>query len=75
MTAQNAMDLVLINEDSFGTVRLAERWEVLIADARRNFDGFTKVVGRKKIVRMGVRFINRIDIPTASFSGRSSRTL
>jgi len=72
MTAQNAMDVVLINEDSFGTVRLApyERWEALVADAKRNFDGFTKLVGRKKVVRMGVRFINRIDIPSADLSGR-----
>ncbi len=72
MTAQNAADLVLVNSDSFGSVRLApyERWENLRANAERNFEIFTKVVGRKKIVRIGVRFINRIDIPHAQMQGR-----
>ena len=65
LTASNAVDLVLINEDSFGTVRLApyDRWEGLMANSKANFEVFTKVVGRKKVTRLGTRFINRIDIP------------
>ena len=72
MTAKNAVDLVLINQDSFGTERLApyDRWENLIAAAKANFDLFTKVVGRKKVVRLGVRFINRIDIPKSKMEDR-----
>ncbi len=72
MTAKNAVDVVLINEDSFGTVRLApyNRWESLIANAKVNFELFTKVVGRKKVVRLGVRFVNRLDIPKAKIVGR-----
>jgi uncharacterized protein (TIGR04255 family) len=73
LTAKNAVDLVLINEDSFGTVRLApyDRWESLLANAKANFETFTKVLGRKKVLRLGVRFINRIDIPKAKMTGRS----
>lgn len=72
MTAQNAADLVLINVDSFGSERLApyERWEALRAAAERNFEMFTKVAGRQSIVRIGVRYINRIDIPSADIQGR-----
>jgi uncharacterized protein (TIGR04255 family) len=72
MTAQNAVDVVLINLDSIGSVRLApyERWENLATKAKENFQTFTKVVGRKTIVRIGVRFINRIDIPNSEIEGR-----
>jgi len=72
MTAENAIDLILTNPDSFGSVRLApyNKWESLLAAAKDNFDLFTKVVGRKKIVRIGVRYINRFDIPNAKIEGR-----
>jgi uncharacterized protein (TIGR04255 family) len=73
LTAKNAVDVVLINQDSFGTVRLGpyDRWESLLASAKANFETFTKVLGRKRVVRLGVRFINRVDIPKARMTGRS----
>jgi uncharacterized protein (TIGR04255 family) len=72
MTAENAIDLILINPDSFGSVRLApyEKWESLFATAKDNFDLFTKVIGRRKIARIGVRYINRLDIPNAKVEGK-----
>jgi len=73
MTAKNAVDLVLINPESFGTARLApyDRWEQLISIAKENFDALNKAVGRRKVVRLGVRFINRIDIPQERMTGHS----
>ena len=72
MTAKNAVDMVLINEDSFGTVRLApyDRWKNLIRAAKNNFEIVMKAVGRKTVVRLGVRFVNRLDIPSAKIMGR-----
>jgi uncharacterized protein (TIGR04255 family) len=72
MTAKNAADLVLITEESFATVRLApyDEWGAFKPLAQANFDGFTKIIGRRKILRIGVRFVNRIDIPDAQIVGR-----
>lgn len=65
MTSKRAVDLVLINPESLGTARLApyDRWERLISAAKQNFEAFNKTVGRRKVIRLGTRFINRIDIP------------
>lgn len=71
LSAQNGIDVVLINPDSFGSVRLApyESWEDFAGFAKDNFEAFLKVVGRKRIIRVGVRFINRLDIPNSDFQG------
>jgi uncharacterized protein (TIGR04255 family) len=76
LTAKNGVDLVLINSDSIGTVRLApyDSWEHFRPLAESNFEVFTKVLGRKKITRIGVRFINRIDIPNAAIEGQPLHT-
>jgi uncharacterized protein (TIGR04255 family) len=73
LTATNAADLLLINENSFATVRLApyNRWEVFSQQAKDNFDTFTKVVGRTSVSRVGVRFVNRLDIPSGLLLGQS----
>lgn len=73
MTAKNGSDLILTNLEGFSSVRRApyESWESFIAAAKRNFEVFTKIVGRKKITRIGTRFINRLDIPEADVVGHS----
>jgi uncharacterized protein (TIGR04255 family) len=47
LTASNAVDVLLINLQSFGTARLAPYpgWEYLIDLSQRNFEGLVKVVG------------------------------
>jgi uncharacterized protein (TIGR04255 family) len=71
MTARNAVDVILINSNSLCTVRLApyETWENLLAAARSNFVLFTKILGHKQVVRIGVRFLNRFDIPNRLIQG------
>jgi uncharacterized protein (TIGR04255 family) len=73
MTDRNAVDVIMVRPISFGTIRLApyENWEQLSGRAKENWDLFTKVVGRKKVNRIGTRFINRIDIPNQLLSGRN----
>jgi uncharacterized protein (TIGR04255 family) len=65
MTAGNAVDLVMLNPLSLATIRLApyQRWEGLLRSAKENLEALTKIVGRQNFVRIGARFINRIDIP------------
>jgi uncharacterized protein (TIGR04255 family) len=74
LTASNAVDLVLLNPLSLATIRLApySRWENLLQTAQANFDTFVKIVGRRNIVRLGSRFVNRIDIPNEKLAGRRS---
>jgi uncharacterized protein (TIGR04255 family) len=68
MTARNAVDIVMFGRQTLGTVRLApyENWENLRGSAQGNWETFEKVFGtRKRVTRIGARFINRIDVPEA----------
>jgi uncharacterized protein (TIGR04255 family) len=71
MTAANALEIVLIQVDRFGSSRLApyEGWKKFIAIAKDNCENFTKVAGRKTIKRIASRFINRLDIPVGEMEG------
>jgi uncharacterized protein (TIGR04255 family) len=69
MTAANAVDLIILNTVAVVTSRTAPYagFDALLAQAQANFEIFTKVVGRRRIVRLAVRFINRIDIRNVRF--------
>jgi uncharacterized protein (TIGR04255 family) len=73
MTSRDAVDLIMIKSHTLGTIRLApyETWEHLFGRAQVNWAELTKVVGRKKVNRIGARFINRIDIPERLLEGRT----
>jgi uncharacterized protein (TIGR04255 family) len=74
MTDKNAVNILMLKPVSFGTIRLApyETWDKLISRAKENWELFEKALNTKKrVVRIGARFINRIDIPTALFSSMS----
>lgn len=67
MTDKNAVDMLMVQPVSVGTIRLApyETWDNLKGRAEENWELFEKVLNtKKKVVRIGARFINRIDIPT-----------
>lgn len=57
--------LVTIGRNLLTTSRLApyEGWEPFIASARRNWLTWRKLTGWRKIARLGVRYVNRIDVP------------
>jgi uncharacterized protein (TIGR04255 family) len=67
LTAADGAGLVSVGPNFIATSRLApyEGWESFIATARRNWEVWKRRVGWQKIVRIGVRYINRIDIPTS----------
>lgn len=67
MTSSNAADVVLMQVNRFGSVRLAPyvSWDEFIKVAKENYESFTKIIGRKTLSRVSSRFVNRIDIPLA----------
>jgi uncharacterized protein (TIGR04255 family) len=56
---------VNVGHNALGTSKNAPYggWEEFIGEARNNWSDWEKVVGWKQVVRIGVRYINRIDIP------------
>jgi uncharacterized protein (TIGR04255 family) len=54
-----------ISPNFIATSRLApyEGWEPFFARSRQNWDIWKRIVGRREFTRIGVRYINRIDIP------------
>jgi uncharacterized protein (TIGR04255 family) len=72
MTAKNAVDVVLITENTLCTSRYApyESWEALIGAAQQNFDVFIKIAGRRHVARIGTRFVNRFDFPNSMIQGK-----
>lgn len=65
LTALDGAGIVSITPISIATSRLApyEGWEPFTAQARRNWEVWKRAVGWREIARVGVRYINRIDVP------------
>jgi uncharacterized protein (TIGR04255 family) len=65
MSSADAANVTVVARSSISTSRLApyEGWEEFIAAAKRNWDVWRKVVGWREVARVGVRYINRIDVP------------
>lgn len=68
---KDAVDVLMLNAGALGTIRLApyDTWDALKEKAKGNFEIFTKVLGRRKVSRIGTRFLNRIDIPNTMLEG------
>jgi uncharacterized protein (TIGR04255 family) len=68
LTANNAVDVVLIQPS-----RLAPYlgWEHLVTNAKSNFDAVDKVLGYRRVTRIGARFVNRIDMPIDQLGDRN----
>lgn len=65
VTAANGVDVVLVQNNSLVTSRMApyEGWDRLIADTKTNYEAVEKIIGLRRITRIGARFINRVDVP------------
>jgi uncharacterized protein (TIGR04255 family) len=77
MTAASAIDVLLIQRNSLGTVRLSpyHQWETLRSRAEENFETLAKILGRRKIMRIGARYMNRFDVPSSEVEGKPLTTL
>jgi len=65
LTALDGVSVVLVARHEFATARLSpyEGWSAFAATALRNLEIFRTTVGVRKTLHLGVRFINRIDVP------------
>lgn len=65
LASEDGANVLLMKLASIGTCRLApyQGWEALFAQAESNWRDWKAVVGYREISRIGVRFINRIDVP------------
>ncbi|WGR91839.1 TIGR04255 family protein [Bradyrhizobium sp. ISRA435] len=65
LTSADATEIVVVSRHNFSTSRLApySGWDQFIATVRRNWEVWRKVAGNREIGRIGVRYINRIDVP------------
>jgi uncharacterized protein (TIGR04255 family) len=65
MSSDDRTDILIVTTNKFTVSRLAPYlgWEYLIERAYSNWSNWKRIIGYKKIWRVGVRYINRIDIP------------
>ena len=65
LSSADAADVAIIGRQNISASRLAPytNWEAFIGHARRNWAVWRKVAGWREVTRIGVRYINRIDVP------------
>ena len=68
MSTSEGAKVLLLGWNTIGTAKIAPYggWEQLIEDAQNNWEIWLKIVGWQPLARIGVRYINRLDIPTAA---------
>lgn len=68
LASMDQTDILMIVPTSMICARLAPytRWESFRARAEENWKQWKQITGYQKIERLGVRYINRIDIPVGS---------
>lgn len=64
-TSTDNTDVVMCQLGAFASAKLApySNWSAFISIARENFEAFQAIAGFRNYTRIGVRYINRIDIP------------
>jgi len=67
LTSQDMTEVIVLKNSAFVLSQLApyKSWENFIARFERDWNLQNKIAGQREILRIGVRFINRIDIPRA----------
>jgi uncharacterized protein (TIGR04255 family) len=65
LSSLDRADILILRTNTFICSRLAPYpgWEALRDRARRNWDALRKAAGTLQLSRIGVRYINRIDVP------------
>jgi uncharacterized protein (TIGR04255 family) len=66
MSSSDGDKVLLLGMSNISSAKIApyEGWEKLWEEARSNWDIWLKIVGWQPVGRIGIRYINRIDIPT-----------
>lgn len=68
LTSQDATEIIVLQPSSIAVAQLAPYpgWEIFFPRFVRDWEAWKREVGYLRIIRVGVRFINRIDIPTTN---------
>lgn len=71
LASEDGKRIVRLTRSEFGFSQLApyDRWGTFRADAKRAWDLYESVLCPRRITRVSVRYINRVDIPAPSGSG------
>jgi uncharacterized protein (TIGR04255 family) len=75
--SEDAKNIVMFYNSTLLTSRLAPYlgWDTFFSMAETNFATFKKVANRPKLSRIGLRFINRIDVPEDTLEKRKPSDL
>jgi uncharacterized protein (TIGR04255 family) len=65
LTSKDGATVVMVFPKTITTSKLAPYagWEPFVTAARENWDAWKRAVGYREISRIGVRYLNRIDVP------------
>lgn len=68
LSSDDQADVLIVQPDALTWSRLApyQGWDALLERVARDFDVANSLAGYRKIDRLGVRYINRIDVPTTA---------
>jgi uncharacterized protein (TIGR04255 family) len=71
LSTQDRTDSVFVTTRLIATSRLApyQGWESFCKQASRNWEIWKKAIGYRKVGRVGVRYVNRIDVPMEADGG------
>jgi uncharacterized protein (TIGR04255 family) len=72
LTSSDGLRIVLLRPNGITNSILApyNGWEQLLSQARTVLAEAKRIIGRREIQRLGVRYINRLDIPSIDFNMR-----
>lgn len=67
LSSLDRTEIILVKTNAFSSSQLAPYvgWDHFVARAKREWASVRAAIGPKKLSRVGVRFINRIDVPGA----------
>ena len=65
LTSADHRHVLMIRRRTFGYAELApySGWDAFSNDGRRHWERLQKTTGRLNVTRIGLRYINRIDVP------------
>ena len=72
LNSQDGANIIIVEKSTITTCRLAPYcgWDSMFAAAQENYSHLEASVGYRSLKRVGTKFMNRIDIPSKTISGR-----
>jgi uncharacterized protein (TIGR04255 family) len=76
-TSSDGTDILVVQKAGLTTSRIPPypAWDSVFSLARRNYDLHRAAVGHRAVTRIGIRYVNRIDVPDADMPADGARGL